>query len=149
MDGHVKVDKPDFKSAKWVKKLITVPEVVWIDNILPVMKLFDFKTSTKDFDVYTYIEIVDFIEKATPGFRTALVGNLLDYIGVELSLSTDNDGKDTLTAIIVPKKAITAKETVKSMMRKRHERDSARNYFDNRRSQGREIEDVRSRNDTE
>ena len=127
-----KVDaRETFKDQKWVTRLVHVPEVVWVENIVKILQIFGIKVPRNDFDVYWYIDIQPFVYNAKNAFRTALIGHALSYVGIKLSFSTEVGKENTPTVSIDPNKSEIAMETIRALVRNERASEKYRAALDN------------------
>ena len=125
-----------FRDQKWVMRLVRLPEVVWNNDIAKIFSIFQLKLPKSDFDVYRHIDIEPFIRDAKNAFRTALIGHALNYVGIKLSFSENQDeGADSpnpvIKATIDPDKFDYAVETVRALVRNEDANKKYKSFLDN------------------
>lgn len=116
-----------FEDVDWVKRLITIPQVVWDEHITRVLRGFKLRFPSKDFDIYQYVDVKRHIAEADPAYRSAIIGAGLDYLGIKLSV--DNDGKFTVE--VEPNKVSSATEFTKCVMRNRQKNEKYKTFIAN------------------
>jgi hypothetical protein len=116
--------KEELQKTKFVKRLIEVPEVIWNEHFIRLLKIFGLPFQKAEFDIYKYIDLVPFIANATNAFRTALIGHALNFVGIKITFDNGSkngervEGQDFTFKVTIDKdREIYAIETIKALSR--------------------------------
>lgn len=119
-----------FGGQKFVTRLVSVPEVVWVENFLKLFQIFGLPAPRREFSVYDHIDCAPFIRDATNAFRTALIGHALTFVGIKITFEkTTENGEPIPNDQLVPKISINkdrevyAIETIKALTRNYQSKD--------------------------